>query len=130
LGLDDKKLVELAQEVKKNAYAPYSKFAVGAALLTESGNVYTGCNVENVSYGATICAERVAIGKAVSEGHTKIKAIAITSNSVDTIFPCGICRQVLTEFSDENLKVLCTDRDGNISHFKLIELLPHAFLKL
>ncbi len=92
------KLLEKAREYREKAYVPYSKFKVGAAVLTESGNIYGGCNIENASYGATNCAERTAIFKAVSEGEPVIKAIAIVSSHNDLTYPCGICRQVVEEF--------------------------------
>lgn len=122
-------LILLAANVKEQAYAPYSKFRVGAALLTDTGLVYTGVNVENASYGATVCAERTAVVKAVSEGHKSIMAIAIASDSDDFIYPCGICRQVLEEFGTEDLKVMCTNKSGNFEEFSLGQLLPKAFRK-
>ena len=95
--MDNRKLIDKALEAMNYAYAPYSKFKVGAALITD-GVVYTGCNIENSSFGATICAERCAISKAVSEGHKNIQKIAIVSSSGDFTPPCGICRQVMEEF--------------------------------
>lgn len=125
--MDDKQLIKLASDIKINSYSPYSKFRVGAALLCGSGKVYTGVNVENVSFGATNCAERTAVFKAVSEGEKEVKAIAIASDSDDFIYPCGICRQVLAEFGDENTKVICCSNNGSYKVFKLGELLPNAF---
>lgn len=125
--MDDKQLIKLASDIRINSYSPYSKFRVGAALLSGSGKVYTGVNIENVSFGATNCAERTAVFKAVSEGEKEIKAIAIASDSDDLIFPCGICRQVLAEFGDENTKVICSSNNGSYKVFKLGELLPNAF---
>jgi cytidine deaminase len=121
-----RKLIAAAQAVRRNAHAPYSKFRVGAALLTPTGQIYTGVNVENASYGLTICAERVAIGKAVSDGHRKFRAIAVVAPS-GSLSPCGACRQVLAEFGD--MVVICAD-SRNLRRVRvhlLSELLPHAF---
>jgi len=112
--------------MREKAYAPYSNFSVGAALLTEDGSVFTGCNVENAAYGACICAEQTAIVKAVSEGQQTFKAIAITAGSDDYCLPCGQCRQIMNEFAP-NLEVLCGRADGNFLRYPLKELLPHAF---
>lgn len=119
-------LVEKAREAMKYAYAPYSNFKVGAALLTESGNIYIGCNIENISFGATNCAERTAVFKAVSEGEKNFKAIAIVSSSGKFTPPCGICRQVLSEFS-EDMDIILADKDENIKIIKLNELIPFSF---
>ena len=119
-------LVQAARAAMSQAYAPYSKFLVGAALLTGSGQVITGVNVENASYGLTICAERVAVFKAASEGVRKITKIAIVSSSGEATFPCGACRQVLHEFSDD-MSVLTQGGDGRVRSNKLAELLPHSF---
>jgi cytidine deaminase len=121
-----RKLIAAAKAAQKNAHAPYSKFRVGAALLTKSGKVYTGVNVENASYGLTNCAERVAVGKAVSEGHRTFQAIAVVAPS-DGLSPCGACRQVLAEFGE--MVVICADsRNTRRVHIHLLsELLPHAF---
>ncbi len=122
-------LLNLAKEAAKNAYCPYSRFHVGAALLTESGNVYTGCNVENSSYGAAICAERAAVCSAVNCGDKKITAAAIygfheTNGEYPFCMPCGICRQVLAEFGSPEIIVA----DGaEIKTYKLSELLPFSF---
>ena len=121
-----RKLLAAAKSAQPNAYAPYSRFRVGAALLTKSGKIYTGVNVENASYGLTICAERVAVFKAVSEGHRKFAAIAVVAPS-NALSPCGACRQVLAEFGE--MVVLCAD-SRNPRRFRLYllsELLPHAF---
>ncbi len=122
-------LVEKAIKAKENAYVPYSEFRVGAVVLTDSGKVFVGCNVENASYGAAICAERTAVVKAVSEGDTIIKAIAITSDSEDYTFPCGICRQVIAEFCDEETQVICSNKDGKYVKYFVKDILPHAFTK-
>ena len=120
------RLIRRALTAQKNAHAPYSKFRVGAALLTKSGQVYTGCNVENASYGLTICAERVALTKAVSEGHRQFQAIAVVCPSAKPT-PCGACRQFLAEFGD--LEIICADSRNvkRFQSFRLSELLPHAF---
>lgn len=121
-----RKLITAARAAQKNAHAPYSKFKVGAALLTKSGKVYTGVNVENASYGLTNCAERVAVGKAVSEGHRKFQAIAVVAPS-NALSPCGACRQVMAEFGE--CVVICADSRNprRVRIHLLSELLPHAF---
>ncbi len=119
-------LVEMAYEATKFAYTPYSNFNVGAALLTKSGKVYTGCNVECASFGATNCAERTALFKAISEGEREFEAIAVVSSSKDYTYPCGICRQVLVEFGDIDV-ILAKEKDYQV--FRLSELLPHSFTK-
>ncbi len=117
-------LVSQAVVVRRLAYVPYSKFPVGAALLTKSGKIYTGCNVENASYGLTVCAERVAIWKAVSEGETEFEALAVATNIGGS--PCGACRQVMAEFAPE-MPVLIADLAGKITTMNVAELLPLAF---
>jgi cytidine deaminase len=118
------KLVSLAAEARKKAHAPYSNFSVGAALLAKSGRVYTGCNVENASYGLSVCAERVAVFKAVSEGEREFEAIAVVSEN--GITPCGACRQVLIEFGDD-IQVIVADTAGHRRVFALADLLPEGF---
>ena len=120
----EKDLIEKALEARKKAYVPYSHFAVGAALLAENGRVYTGCNIENASFGLTNCAERTAMFKAVSEGAREFTAIAIASRDAAP-WPCGACRQVLNEFAP-NIRVLVTWQGGTESA-TLPELLPHGF---
>ena len=117
----------MAEEAMENAYSPYSKFKVGAALVADDGSVYTGCNIENSSFGATICAERTAIVKAVSEGKRKFEKIAIVSSSGDTTYPCGICRQVMSEFMTD-ADVVFKDKDGNIIVEKVKDLIPKSFV--
>lgn len=127
--IDYKELIKKAIESKEFAYVPYSNFKVGAAILTENNKIYTGCNIENASFGATNCAERTAIFKAVSEGKTKIKAIVIIGREDEFTYPCGICRQVIVEFGDENTIVILAK---NINEYKvktLEEILPGAFTK-
>ena len=119
-------LLSIADKAMENAYAPYSKFKVGAALLCKDGTVFTGCNIENATYGATNCAERTAIFKAVSEGQRDFEAIAIVSSGGDKTFPCGICRQVMAEFAPE-LKIVLCDQNKNEHIYPLSELLPKTF---
>lgn len=123
----DQKLINLAQKAKENAYVPFSNFKVGAALLTNEGKTYTGCNIENASYGDTCCAERTAIFKAVSEGVRKIEKIAIVSSGGDFTAPCGICRQVMAEFMDDDGIIILSNDDGEIKEYRFDELLPLAF---
>ncbi len=123
--MDIKDLIKQAIEVRERAYAPYSNFKVGAALLTDQGSVYTGCNVESASYTPTICAERTAISKAVSEGETDFKKIAIVGSS-DYTFPCGVCRQMIREFGKKIEVIVANDVD-DYKVFTLEELLPYSF---
>ncbi|MBI4218131.1 MAG: cytidine deaminase [Elusimicrobia bacterium] len=119
-------LIASAKKARNRAYAPYSKFKVGAALLTASGKVYTGCNVENASYGLTICAERVAATKAISEGEKDFRALAIAGEKGREIFPCGACRQFLVEFSSS--LVILTDAGKNgFTRRTISQLIPNPF---
>lgn len=121
-------LIGKAREALNNAYCPYSKYRVGAAVLTENGNIYTGCNIENGSYGATNCAERTAVFKAVSEGERSFTAIAVFTDEGNTPpFPCGICRQVLTEFCAPDMPVIIYDGEKSVYNFTLEELVPFSF---
>ncbi len=128
--MNDKELIGAAMGAMKSAYAPYSGFFVGAALLCEGGEVYTGCNVENASYGACNCAERTAVFKAVSEGKLKYKGIAVVGGKGGYVrsfcAPCGICRQVMAEFAEEGFFVLLYDGEKT-QRLALSELLPHSF---
>ena len=132
---DERNLAEKAHEAMKNSYCKYSGFAVGAALLCDDGTVYSGCNVENASYGAANCAERTAIFKAVSEGHRKFTAIAICGgkdiNNTIECPPCGICRQVMNEFCDSSFEIILpVFKEGSIagvSKHTLADMLPYAF---
>lgn len=119
-------LVQKAIEARKQSYSPYSKFAVGAALEAEDGTVILGCNVENASYGLCICAERVALTKAVSQGIKKFKRLAVVADTPGPVAPCGMCRQMLTEFSPE-LEVILSNLKGQTETVLLSELLPKAF---
>ena len=128
-----KELIRSAEDARKKAYAPYSGYMVGAAVLTNELRIYTGCNIENASYGATVCAERTAIAKAVSEGRRGFKAIAIVgSPRGDKVsqysFPCGICRQVIREFSNpETMIVIVARSEQDYKLYRLCELLPESF---
>lgn len=133
--MSDRELIYLAHRARAGAYAPYSGFLVGAALLTREGKVYLGCNIENASYGASNCAERTAFFKAVSEGERAFAKIAIVGGpreaaSCTTCAPCGICRQVMQEFCDPDaFLILLEGENGSIRRFTLRELLPLAFDK-
>ena len=116
-------LFERAAAARRNAYAPYSNFRVGAALVTSAGEVFTGCNVENVSFGLTICAERVAVGNAVQAGHAEFELLALVTDSNEPVVPCGACRQVLAEFSP-HLSIVSRDASGTMAEFGLATLLP------
>lgn len=127
LTVSDDDLIDLAREAMDNAYAPYSNFLVGAAALTDTGHIFTGVNVENASYGLTVCAERTAVVKAVSEGHREIVKIAIVSSSGEITYPCGACRQVLNEFAGDGMTIVLADKKGVIERVSLETLLPHSF---
>ncbi len=120
-------LLELAKRVRENAYAPYSKFKVGAVLVTKSGRIFTGVNVENASYGLTNCAERTAIFKAVSEGEKEFDTIVIIADTDKPVSPCGACRQVMAEFG--NFKVILANTKGEWLETNVEELLPYSFDK-
>lgn len=124
------KLMELAEKARENAYAPYSNFKVGAALLCDDGTVYTGCNMENAAYSPTLCAERVAFAKAVSEGQRTFVAMALCGGKNGKIeglcTPCGVCRQVMAEFCKKDFSVYVADTDG-FATFTLEDLLPNGF---
>lgn len=124
--MTNEKLIELAYEATKKAYTPYSNFQVGAALLAASGKVYTGCNIENASFGATNCAERTAIFKAVSEGEREFVKMAVVSHTHKHTFPCGICRQVMGEFLYQGTLVFDDDEKG-IIEVPVREILPYKF---
>lgn len=131
-GFDRERLVLAALDARDMAYTPYSRYTVGAALLTEQGEIYQGGNIENASYGATNCAERTAIFKAVSEGRRQFLAIAIAGGMegcapVDYAYPCGICRQVMQEFGGKELVVIVARSAGDYREYRLEELLPHGF---
>ena len=127
-SIDLQSLLDQAIEAREAAYAPYSDFKVGAALLAASGKVYTGCNVENASYGASICAERNAALSAVKAGERHFKALAVIGNTPLT-YPCGICLQFLSEFADSDMLVLLLNEEGQPSTYLFSDLLPEAFKK-
>ena len=123
-----KKLIKEAEKARKRAYTPYSKFQVGAAVLCADGKIFTGCNIENASFGLAVCAERVAIFKAISEGSTKFEAIAVISDTDKPCSPCGACRQVISEFG-EDIPLIMANLKGDFKIKKIKELLPEAFGK-
>lgn len=126
-----KSMITAAQTAREKAYAPYSSFMVGAAVYTENGHIYSGCNIENSSYGAANCAERTAIYKAVSEGETHIKAVAIVAGmkTKKTVYtsPCGICRQVIAEFGDGDTYIIMAESPDEYKIVTLKELFPYGF---
>ena len=124
--MTDRELVDQAIKMLDYSYVPYSKFPVGAALECADGTVFTGCNIENAAFGPTICAERTAVAKAVSEGHRDFIRIVVAGRSDDFCVPCGVCRQVLREFAP-NVEIICLNGAGQERTFTLPELLPHSF---
>lgn len=126
--MTEKELIEKAKRARLKAYAPYSKFRVGAALLTKSGKMYTGANVENSTFGLTVCAERVAVFKAVNKGDKNFVKIAVVTDRNPPVTPCGACRQVLSEFA-KDLRIVCANLEGKVERYTLKELLPEAFDK-
>ncbi len=124
--MTDRELIRKAVDTSKNAYVPYSHYPVGAAILCGDGRVFGGCNIENAAYGSTICAERTAICKAISEGAKDFRKIVIYAPSDDYPMPCGSCRQVLAEFGYD-MEVICVKGDKEEFRLPLSELLPHAF---
>lgn len=124
--MTEQNLMRLAVEMLDKAYVPYSHFPVGAALECEDGTVYTGCNIENAAFPCTICAERTAMFKAISEGHRSFHRIVIAGKSEDFCVPCGSCRQVMREFAPE-LEVICLNGKGEAKHYTLRQLLPESF---
>ena len=124
--LDD--LLQLAKEAREHSYAPYSKYRVGAALLTKDGRIYQGCNIENASFTPTICAERTAFFKAIYDGIREFSAIAIIGSGDLPAYPCGVCRQVMSEFCDGSFEIIVSNRDGSeIVAETLDEMMPHRF---
>lgn len=123
----DEELIESATRAREVAHAPYSNFAVGAALLSSDGRVFTGCNIENSTYGLTMCAERVAIFKAVSEGAKEIVKLAVIADHERFAPPCGCCRQMIWEFATEETQVILANLNGAIQRFAIEELFPNAF---
>ena len=127
MEIDFKQLMDLAKKASQNSYSPFSHFAVGAAVYAASGKIYQGCNVENSSFGTTICAERCAIFKAISEGEKEIRAVAIYSPNADSCYPCGACRQVMYEFQGDEEVVVVTENLGELEIKKLSYFLPNGF---
>jgi cytidine deaminase len=126
--MKEKVLIEKAKKARQRAYAPYSKFKVGAAVLAKSGKVYTGANVENASFCLTVCAERVALFKAITNGEKSFVKLAVVADKDEPITPCGACRQVLSEFASD-LKIICANLKGKTERYSLRKLLPEAFEK-
>lgn len=122
---DVQQLIECAIEARQQSYSPYSNFAVGAALLSEDGTIYKGCNIENASYGLTNCAERTAIFKAISEGHRKFKALAVVADTEGPCAPCGACRQVINEFKIP--MIIMANLTGHMEIVSIEDLLPFSF---
>ena len=126
--MTEKELIDKAKRARLKAYAPYSDFKVGAALLTKGGKVHTGANVENAAFGLTVCAERIAVFKAVNKGDRDFVKIAVVADRNPPVTPCGACRQVLSEFV-KDLKIVCANLQGKVDRYTLKELLPEAFEK-
>ena len=124
--MTDDRLYELAAAARENAYAPYSGFRVGAALATCDGKIYTGCNIENASYGATVCAERNALFAAVADGKRDFKALAVVCSGEDFAYPCGICRQVISELAG-GARIILENSRNEIKEYDIEELLPDSF---
>lgn len=122
-----KKLINCALDSRNKAYTPYSNFKVGASVLTESGKIYGGCNIENASYTPTVCAERVAIFKAIYDGESKIKKIAVVAKENSFTYPCGVCRQVIREFCSNDCEIIIVKNEQEYKIIKFSELLPYSF---
>lgn len=125
--LERERMLDLAYEAMERAYTPYSHFRVGACLKGASGKYYLGCNIENAAYGPTVCGERTAVFKAVSEGEKEFTAIVVVSSGKRVGFPCGVCRQVLREFCRDDMIVVCADANRNFTETTLGALLPNSF---
>ena len=124
--MNNKELIKYALEAREKSYSPYSNFKVGACILTKSGKIYTGCNIESASYTPTICAERTALAKCVSDGYTDIEKIAVVGSFDNITYPCGVCRQFLAEFGTD-ITVICAKNENEYKEYKLRELLPNSF---
>jgi cytidine deaminase len=122
----DRRLIEAALSAMEHSYSPYSGFKVGAAVRTPDGKTYAACNVENASYGLTVCAERAAVFKMISEGGTKIEALALVSRNDDPITPCGACRQIINEFAAADCRIICYSKNQT-RIYRIDELLPDSF---
>lgn len=125
--MNQQQLIQEAKQIRERAYTPYSKFPVGAALLTEDGTLFTGCNIENAAYPVTCCAERVAIFKAISEGYHRFSQIAVVADTKRPVPPCGSCRQVMSEFFDSNVMIHTSNLHGETKSLPMNELLPFSF---
>lgn len=125
--MTNKKLLEISKSAMENSYSPYSGYKVGAALLCSDGMVTTGVNVENISYGATICAERAAFLKAISEGKRNFSKIAVAASGDEVPIPCGMCLQVMSEFAGEDFEIIAAGGKGELKTFKFSQLLPNIF---
>ncbi len=125
--MDNLELGKLALMAKEKSYAPYSGFRVGAAVETEDGSVYTGANIENISFGATVCAEQTAVFGAVLDGYRKLRKIAVAADTERPVMPCGICRQVLSEFCSSDALIICCSRYGDMNVYTLEQLMPFSF---
>ena len=123
--MDDAALIERAREATAQAHVPYSEYRVGAALETSDGTLFTGCNIENANYSNSLHAEEVALAEAIKQGHREFAQIAVSSSEHDGVLPCGMCRQSLTEFCDEDFRVLCDEGDS-VAEYRLGDLLPDA----
>ena len=126
--MDWSELLNAAAEARKNAYCPYSKFSVGSAVRAEDGSVFAGCNVENRTFGLTVCAERVAVLSAVAQGHDALAAVAVITDTDPPSPPCGQCLEVLTEFGRSDLPILLANPQGQTLEYELRDLLPHPFV--
>lgn len=127
--MNGKTLIEAARDARKKSYSPYSHHSVGAALLAKSGKVYTGCNIENATFSPTICAERTAFAKAISEGEREFEAIAVVGGVEDdrsVCYPCGVCRQFMSEFCSDDFKLYFADGDNTVE-YRFDEIMPHRF---
>ncbi|SFD00539.1 cytidine deaminase [Clostridium uliginosum] len=128
--MEYKELIRMALDYRKRSYSPYSNFKVGAGVLFTSGKIYGGCNIENAAFGPTNCAERTAIFKGISEGETRIEAIAVVGSLEEYTYPCGVCRQVISEFGDQNVKVIIAKSEEDYIVKSMGEILPGTFTKV
>src|SRR5699024_317208 len=127
MKVNKEQLIQEAKKIRKKAYVPYSKFPVGAALLTKSGHIYTGCNIENAAYPVSCCAERVAIFNAISEGGQEFSQLAVVADTKDPVSPCGSCRQVMSEFFESTMEIHLANLNETVKTITMEKLLPYAF---
>lgn len=125
--MEEKKLIQEAFKARELAYVPYSKFQVGAALLSKDGQVFHGCNIENAAYSMTNCAERTALFKAYSDGVTQFESLVVTADTDGPVSPCGACRQVISELCDDEMEIILTNLKGDVQRIQVKDLLPGAF---